>query len=203
MIDFARTLSQPILADAVAGAETVAAPTPYHFKSNLRREYGAAPRWPERFVVSGDAACSFNPIYGQGMTAAALGAEILHDLVEDRGSLDGVARRFQTKLDRMLDQPWMAALASDLQFPEVTGPRSPVLSFAATYSNLVLSGMHRSSVQRRFLPVLNMTAGPLALFHPTLMASAFLTSLGVIKPNPTYPGPRDSSRKVLPAMLAG
>ena len=48
---------------------------------------------------SGDAACAFNPVYGQGMSAAAVGAELLADCLRSRGnSDDGLAADFQKKL---------------------------------------------------------------------------------------------------------
>lgn len=39
---------------------------------------------PEGLVVVGDAVCTFNPVYGQGMTVATLGAMLLGSLLRDR-----------------------------------------------------------------------------------------------------------------------
>ncbi len=194
MADFAQTLSQPLLADVVRSAERLSQPTPYHFKSNLRRAYSRAAALPARLLISGDATCSFNPIYGQGMTSAGLAAEVLDDLLTRGVPLDRLAKVFQHRLDRVLDQPWLAALANDLQFPQVQGRRSPLLSFTAAYSRSVLRAMHHNAVQKRFLPVLNMTVGPLAFFHPTLVGAALLTAVGAVRPNPTFPGRREPHR---------
>ena len=52
-------------------------------------------QFPEGFLVMGDAICSFNPIYGQGMTVAALQALTLREHLTP-----GIARRSHTSSAR-------------------------------------------------------------------------------------------------------
>ena len=71
---------------------------------NRRRHYERLERQPDNLLVTGDAACAFNPVYGQGMTTAALGALALDETLREQrrrhpsGDLSGLARRFQRRL---------------------------------------------------------------------------------------------------------
>ena len=63
----------------------------------------------------GDAVCSFNPIYGQGMSVAALEALALRRHLE-RG-IAAAARRWFRDLARVVDVPWDMAPAATSPFP--------------------------------------------------------------------------------------
>jgi len=61
--------------------------------------------------------CAFNPVYGQGMTTAALAAEDLGKCLSKwRGELNGLARQFQRRLARINKAPWMLATSEDLRY---------------------------------------------------------------------------------------
>ena len=61
----------------------------------------------------GDALCSFNPIYGQGMTVACTEALALQECLASRPV--GIARRFFQMASKLLDIPWQIAVGSDLE----------------------------------------------------------------------------------------
>lgn len=69
---FTRSLRHPLIADMLANAEPVTPIRGYHGTANRLWHYERMARWPERFVVLGDAVCAFNPVYGQGISTAAV-----------------------------------------------------------------------------------------------------------------------------------
>ena len=80
-------------------------------------------RFPDGLLVSGDAICSFNPIYGQGMTVSALQALALQDCLHK--GLDNLAHRYFRATAKPISIAWRPSTASDLQFPETEGARLP------------------------------------------------------------------------------
>jgi 2-polyprenyl-6-methoxyphenol hydroxylase-like FAD-dependent oxidoreductase len=72
--------------------------------------------------VTGDAIASFNPVYGQGMSVAALEALELHHALAD--GLGGVGPRFFERASDVVDTAWSLAVGADAQFAETTAPVS-------------------------------------------------------------------------------
>ena len=144
----------------------------YRATENQLFHYERLEPWPESFVVLGDTVCAFNPVYGQGMTTAALAAADLgYCLRNRRGNLDGVARRFQRRLARINSAPWMLATSEDLRYVGVEGAKaSSATRQMHKYMDYVLRSATRSeSVRKRFLQVQGMLKGPGVIFGPTVV----------------------------------
>jgi flavin-dependent dehydrogenase len=77
-------------------------------------------------LLLGDAACHFNPIFGQGMSAAAQAARMLKNLTttaaSEADSLGWLQSNYFKKLAQVLDSPWSVAVA-DMIYPQTTGIR--------------------------------------------------------------------------------
>jgi hypothetical protein len=132
--------------------------------------------FPEGLAVLGDALCSFNPIYGQGMTTGALGARTLDDTLREQrrlaavGDLTGFSQRFQRKLARVIDSPWLLTTTEDFRNPRCVGRRAWWTSALCWYTGRIhrLTWSDRFTA-RRFLEVMHLTARPSALFHPRIV----------------------------------
>jgi 2-polyprenyl-6-methoxyphenol hydroxylase-like FAD-dependent oxidoreductase len=85
-LNFIQNLAHPALYQAVKDAEPASPLYTYQRTENRLRHFDRLTRWPENFVMLGDAACAFNPTYGQGMSVAALEAQALDRWLRASGS---------------------------------------------------------------------------------------------------------------------
>jgi hypothetical protein len=84
------------------------------------RRYDRLPRYLEGFLVLGDAVYTLNPIYAQGMTAAALSSQALAvSLLEQysRKTLDGLAGSFQRNLSAVVGSLWHSTVTKEWNWP--------------------------------------------------------------------------------------
>ena len=122
-VAYAAGLWRPDLHEVVDGAEPVSEAVTGGFPAHLRRRYDRLRRFPERYVVTGDAVCSLSPVYGQGMTVAIREAQVLGEVL-DRHGLDHVGRRCFRRGRSVVDTAWTLATSADLADPDVEGRRT-------------------------------------------------------------------------------
>jgi 2-polyprenyl-6-methoxyphenol hydroxylase-like FAD-dependent oxidoreductase len=162
---FARSLRFPDLHDAVGDAEPVDGPAAYRFQANVRRRYERMRRFPDGFLVMGDAICSLNPIYGQGMTVAALQALVLRDHVT--AGIAAGSPRVLRALARVIDGPWEMAIGADLAVPGVDGRRTPRRRMLGAYvARLQAAAAHDPELARAFMRVTGLVDDPRAILSP-------------------------------------
>ncbi|MBV1855967.1 FAD-dependent monooxygenase [Catellatospora tritici] len=168
MLAFARTLATPWITEIVEAATPVTEAVRMRFPASVRRRYERLRRFPAGYLVVADAMCSFNPIYAQGITIAALEALLLRRLVAAGES--GLSRRFFRGSARLIDGPWSIAVGTDLRFPAVEGPRSPRVRFVNAYVHrLHVAATADPVLGAAFLRVLNLLEPPTALLRPGTM----------------------------------
>lgn len=177
-LDFVRSLRSPILYDAIKTAEAVSPISVHRGGENRIRHFERMSRWPERLLITGDAACCFNPVYGQGITAAALNAEALGHCLRRQfrrnplKNLDGLAHRFQREVARQSKLPWILSTSEDLRYSAVDGVKPSWTSrLMHRYIDHILQLSTKSpAVRRRSLKVFHMLRSPATLFHPGTIA---------------------------------
>src|ERR687894_405146 len=171
-MDFARSLRTPMLYEAIKHAEPISAISGYRDTENRTRHYEKLSRQPDNFLITGDAACAFNPIYAQGMTTAALGAEVLEECLRESDDLSGLSKRFKKRLAKATAGSWLLATGEDFRVRDVEGGKA---SFATRlthrYMDRVLAlSLQDTGVRRTFLEVFHMLKPPTALFGPSVVA---------------------------------
>lgn len=165
---FARSLPLPEIGAIVATATPLSAISAYRFHSSLRHHYERLRRFPEGYLVLGDAICSFNPTYGQGMTSAAMQAQALDHLLRARGGrLEGLAPLFFRRAATIIDTPWQLAVGEDFRFPQTRGPKPVGIDLLNRYVAMAhRATQHDPEVTRAFLRVMNLLAPPASLLAP-------------------------------------
>jgi 2-polyprenyl-6-methoxyphenol hydroxylase-like FAD-dependent oxidoreductase len=168
MLDFARDYAPAHVLSAVRAAEPLGEVIRHRMPSSQWRRYDKMRRFPEGLLVFGDAICSFNPVYGQGMTVSALEAEALRDCLRV-GSHD-LARRFFRAASKSIRVAWQIAAGGDLAFPEVEGRRSLSMRVSNRCADWILSACESDTLTtERFFRVNNFVDPPARLFHPAFI----------------------------------
>ncbi len=134
---FAKSLPSLRLYELIKDAERIADITHHRFPTSIWRHYERLHSFPEGFLILGDAICSFNPVYGQGMSSAALQAQALQKVLRERAAqasgLDGLASAYFPKAAEAVSAPWTLAANFDFAYPQTKGQRPPGLAEGAGY----------------------------------------------------------------------
>lgn len=175
---FAASLPSPVVGQLIDRCERLSETAAYRFPSSQRRHYEKTAELLEGLVTLGDAASSFDPIYGQGMSSAALQAAILDDVARSVGVLSPeLPKRFHRKAARVIDAPWRIAVGGDFGHPTTTGPKPPGTAQLNAYVRHVVRAAHVSlPVARSFNRVLQLADPPTALLHPSTLIRVLTNS---------------------------
>jgi 2-polyprenyl-6-methoxyphenol hydroxylase-like FAD-dependent oxidoreductase len=188
---FVQSLPACELGDIVSTAEPISEFRAYRFAASVRRHYERLPRFPAGYLLVGDALCSFNPSYGQGMTTAVLEAKSLEECLA--GGTERLAQRFFSAAAAIIDIPWQIAVGNDLSHPMIAGKRTAMGRFLGWYiGKLHRAGAHDARLATRFLEVANLMAPPTALLAPEIALRVLRGNLAALFSNPmTRPAQRE------------
>jgi 2-polyprenyl-6-methoxyphenol hydroxylase-like FAD-dependent oxidoreductase len=174
--------------DVLDRAEPLTPVHGYQRTENRLRHFERLARWPDGFIAVGDAVCAFNPVYGQGMSAAAVAAAALRETLQavPVPLPAGVTRGFQRQLAALNQIPWLMAAGEDFRWPSTEGerpPPGPMTWLTHGYADRVIDIIPRSpAAHRAFIKVWHMTESSATLLHPRIVADVLRLRAGQTPP---------------------
>ncbi len=194
--EFTATVGDPFIHGLLPHLEPLSPVHGFRDTSNRRRHYERPGAVPEGFVVLGDANCTFNPVYGQGMSVVALGAMALRRTLESGGLRPGFAGEAQRAVARASDAAWFGAVGADR--PYVSGPESRAGLLERLTNRYLQRFIGHMAVDpvlgAAFRDVFCLTAPPSRLLSPRLALRVLL--------RPLRPGPGTPQTRVEPVRRA-
>jgi flavin-dependent dehydrogenase len=187
VLAFARTIAPPHIAEAISDAERLDDIRSHRFPANMRRRYERLSRFPAGLLVIGDAICSFNPLYGQGMSVAAMEAVALRDTLS--GGDTDLARRFFRAAAKPVNLAWGLTEGSDRAAVGASRPL-PVRVIGAYIGALQAAAERDSVLVSRFLAVAGLVARPGSLLRPGTMLRVLTGNLKRRQAGPQTVGSR-------------
>jgi 2-polyprenyl-6-methoxyphenol hydroxylase-like FAD-dependent oxidoreductase len=153
----------------------------YRFPSSRRRYYERLDAFPDGLVVVGDAVASFNPIYGQGMSVAALEALALHHALA-AGGQRGLPGRFFENAAPIVDHAWDMAVGSDAPFAPGDAPvPRRVAAFGRYFDHVMRAAQDDGHLREALMRVIAMQDPPTALLGPSVLSRVANATLGEVR----------------------
>lgn len=177
MLAYADSLTCPDIAAVMRQSRPLGEPVRFTYPSSTLHHYDALEAYLGGFLVIGDAVCGLNPIYGQGITVAALEALTLRRLLGAAAAAELTAdlpRRYFRAVGKLVGEAWATAASADLRFPQVEGKRQPGSRLINAYMEKYRAAASVDPVLgRTFLSVANMIDKPARLLSPGHMVRVF------------------------------
>jgi 2-polyprenyl-6-methoxyphenol hydroxylase-like FAD-dependent oxidoreductase len=164
-LDFLASVAPADVLAGVLGGEPLDDVATHAFPASRRRRYERLSTFPRGLLPIGDAISSFNPVYGQGMSVAALEAVALRQALAS--GKDGLSQRYFKASGKIVDIAWDLAIGSDLSLPEVEGERPILTRLSNAWSERILKAAEYDPyVAEVFGSVTDLLAPPTVLIRP-------------------------------------
>jgi hypothetical protein len=167
---YARTLDSPVVADAIENCEPLTDHASHRMAADQRRLVEKMTIVPAGWALLGDSVASFNPVYGQGMSSAALQAEALGATLDGYGAIDAeMTRRIHKGAGKAVTNAWMQSTGGDFAHPKTTGKKPPGTDLINRYmARLFVAQQRDAVVAEAFDAVGNLLAPPTSLMKPKI-----------------------------------
>jgi 2-polyprenyl-6-methoxyphenol hydroxylase-like FAD-dependent oxidoreductase len=171
VLAYARQFDSPVIADLIAGGQAIGEPVTHRFPANQRRHVERLRRYPLGWVLLGDAVCSSDPIYGQGMTSAAQQADALGHALDHHGTISrAFAKQYFRAAARIVNVPWSIAVGGDFAYPGTKGDKPFGTDILNRYMDRVVqAGQRDDHVVTRFNEVIALVRSPQSLLAPSFV----------------------------------
>ena len=184
-LDFARSLRNDVVYQTITKAQPISSIYSYRNTENRLRHYEKLKRIPENFLILGDAVCSLNPIYAQGMTLAALNALTLDNCLEQqqqsrgKGNFTGIAQRFQKQIAKVNKTSWLLSTSYDLLWSTTVGAKPDLVTrLRQKYLDQVMkASIDNNTVHQTLIEVMSMLKPPTVLFAPRILLKVWQHNL--------------------------
>ncbi|GAB4070466.1 FAD-binding monooxygenase [Angustibacter speluncae] len=164
---YARTLGG-VIAEIAEGSEPLGDPVPYRYPTSRWRHYEKVPP-PPGMLVLGDAVCSLNPAFGQGISSAVQQVLALDARLASGADPDALQRDVQRDAARIAGVPWSLAVGVDRQFPQLGRKPLPQRVLDRYLERVLTVGEHDPAVAGAFLRVVNLLEPPPSVMAPAVV----------------------------------
>jgi 2-polyprenyl-6-methoxyphenol hydroxylase-like FAD-dependent oxidoreductase len=162
-------LITPTVGRALRRAELLEGIRRYGFPGSSWRHFERLSRLPRGVLPIGDALCRFNPIHGQGMSAAAKQARLLQTVLgQTAGNSDPLAAAqagFMAGVESVLQTPWSMSTSADLAFPTTRGQRPENFEQARQFEAALFRAVVADPVVHRAMIEVSQLLRPGDLLH--------------------------------------
>ena len=180
ILPFLKNLPVPDLYETLADAKPLSEPIRFNYPQEIRQRFDRLERFPGGFLLMGDAMCSVDPVFGQGMTLSCKEALALDKLLGANLSASALRRKFFAACQNIIEVPWLITMSEALRFKKTPGNRSLIIRFLQWYTGYIFD-LSASDVEvyRAFLDVMHLLAGPEALLRPKVLVKVLARAISV------------------------
>lgn len=169
-LDFARRLPTQDVYNLISSRQPLTEAVAFKFPANQRRRFERLERFPAGLLVIGDALCSFTPIYGQGMSVAAMETVVLRDALAEKGLADDLFAAYFRQVAHIIDTPWQITVGNDMRLSPGPDRRPRFLRFLHWYlGKLQIGARTDPALTYAFQRVGNLFDPPPSLLKPTVV----------------------------------
>ncbi|MFJ8418302.1 FAD-dependent oxidoreductase [Bacillus wiedmannii] len=174
--DFAENLSISNVTDFLNKAEAISNIKTYKIPYQVRRRFDLVNHLPEGLLVVGDAHCRFDPVFGQGVSVAAMEAHQLQLLLQRRQKFDkAFTQQFYKKTSNIIQTPWEMTITEISRHPQLKRELTIKQKIQLWYTKQIYQlSASDSDVYIRLVRVMNLIRSPFHLFHPKVLLAVLL-----------------------------